>query len=75
MEESLLLMCVSSFIAVFTVLSFLAIAMRVIITLFPEKKVEAAQDDVPIFAAINSVYAKLYPGVRITKIEEIKRTQ
>ena len=73
MEGSLLLMCTSSFTAVFTVLCFLAIAMRIIIALFPEKKLETVADDAPIFAAISSVYVKLYPGGRVTKIEEIKK--
>ena len=75
MEGSLLSMCVSSFAAVFTVLSFLAIAMRLIIMVFPEKVVEVVapvSDDAPVFAAISSVYAKMYPGARVTKIEEVK---
>ena len=75
MEGSLLSMCVSSFAAVFTVLSFLAIAMRLIIMVFPEKVAELVKpvsDDEPIFAAISSVYAKMYPGARVTKIEEVK---
>lgn len=73
MEGSLLLMCVSSFTAVFSVLCFLAIAMRIIIALFPEKELETVPDDEPIFAAISTAYAKLYPGGRVTKIEEIKK--
>ena len=75
MEESLLSMCVSSFAAVFLVLSFLAIVMRLLIMVFPEKVVRAVapvSDDAPIFAAISAAYAQKYPGHRVTKIEEIK---
>ncbi len=74
MEGSLFLMCLSSFSAVFVVLCFLAIMMRIIIAFFPDKKLVPVPDDTPIFAAISSVYAKLYPGGRVTKIEEIKKT-
>jgi len=72
MEGNLFSMCVSSFTAVFVVLAFLAVAMRILIVVFPEKKVAIATDDAPIFAAISSIYAQRYPGARVTKIEEIK---
>ena len=73
MEASLFSMCISSFVAVFTVLTFLAVAMRLIITVFPEKKVVAVVDDAPVYAAISSVYAQRYPGYRVTRIEEVKK--
>lgn len=75
MEGSLFSMCVSSFAAVFLVLSFLAIAMRIIIMIFPETQPETAavSDDAPIFAAISAAYAQRYPGARVVKIEEIKK--
>ena len=72
MEESLFSMCVASFMAVFLVLAFLSITMRLIIKVFPERKVEKVLDDAPVFAAISSVYSQLYPGYRVVKIDEEK---
>ncbi len=72
MELNLLTICVSSFIGVFCVLVFLAIAMEVITRLFPEKIAGAGADDAAVFAAITTTYARLYPGTRISNIEEIK---
>jgi hypothetical protein len=69
MEANLFMICISSFVSVFTVLAFLAIAMRLLIALFPDKKDET---DPAIVAAIGSTYAVLYPGARITKIEEVR---
>ena len=70
MEASeLLLICISAFIAVFIVLSILAIIMRIIILIFPEKDMGS---DTAILAAIVSSVTRLYPGTRITKIEERK---
>ena len=77
MQTSLLSMCISSFIAVFTVLAFLAATMRLIIVLFPEKlKVPApalgASSDAPVYAVISATYSRMYPEKRVSKIEEIK---
>ena len=71
METNLFLICLSSFVGVFFVLIFLAIAMSLIMVMFPEKE-EAALDDTPLVAAINSTYARLYPGTKVTNIKEIK---
>jgi len=71
METNLFLVCLSSFVGVFFVLTFLAVAMSLITVMFPVKE-EAAPDDMPLYAAINSTYARLYPGTKISKIEEIK---
>ena len=68
MEVSLFMICISSFVSVFSVLAFLAIAMRLLIAVFPEKKDET---DPAIVAAIGSTCAVLYPGAKITKIEEV----
>jgi len=73
MQLNLLMMCIASFTAVFCVLAFLAIAMRLIIILFPEKVIEAGGDDAAIYAAITSTYARLYPGTKVTGIKEIKK--
>lgn len=73
MESSLFSMCMASFAAVFLVLTFLAVAMRLIIVMFPEKQEDAGTDDAAVFAAISSTYARLYPGTRVSNIEEIKK--
>ena len=73
MESSLFAMCMASFTAVFLVLTFLAIAMRLIIVIFPEKQEEAGVDQAVVYAAISSTYARLYPGTRVSNIEEIKK--
>ena len=73
MQLNLLMMCAASFSAVFSVLAFLAIAMRLIIILFPEKLIGAGGDDAAIYAAITSTYARLYPGTKVTGIKEIKK--
>ena len=65
----LLIICVSAFVVVFTTLSLLALVMRTIMAIFPEKVVSA---DSTIVAAITSVVAANYPGTKVTKVEEIK---
>jgi hypothetical protein len=72
MENNLFMVCVSSFIGVFFVLTFLAVAMRLIIVVFPEKG-EKHRDDTPLYAAISSSYSRLHPGYKISKIEEINK--
>jgi len=72
MEPNLLMVCVSSFLGVFVVLIFLALAMEMITRIFPQKIVRTGSDDAAIFAAITSSYSRLYPGRRISNIEEIK---
>ena len=65
----LLLICSLSLLSVFIVLSFLAIVMRIITEIFPQK---SADIDTTIYAAISATAAEHFPGNRITKIEEIK---
>ncbi|KAA3662353.1 MAG: hypothetical protein DWQ10_02580 [Calditrichaeota bacterium] len=59
----------SAFLIVFFILSSLAVVMQLIIRLFPAKEMD---DDLTIYSAIASVHSTLYPGKKITKIEEIK---
>ena len=66
---SLLTVCVSAFIAVFILLSILALTMRLILAVFPEKMVESSG---ALIAAISTTYNSIYPGTKITKIEEDK---
>jgi len=75
MDTKLLWICVSSFAGVFGVLAFLAITMHVITSVFPVKKITAqaaGSDDAAVYAAISSTYARLYPGTKVSKIDEIK---
>jgi hypothetical protein len=65
----LLSVCVSAFIVVFIILTSLALFMRLIIILFPDK---SGDDDKAVFAVIASVINRIYPGTKITKIEEVK---
>ena len=67
------MICTSSFIGVFSVLVFLAIAMELITRIFPRKIVKTGADDAAIYAAITSTYSRLYPGMRINNIEEKKQ--
>ncbi len=72
MQLNLLLMCISSFAAVFTILTFLAVVMHLIMIIFPEKKIETGPDDAAIYAAITSIYSRFFPGTKVTNIKEIK---
>jgi hypothetical protein len=73
MEPNLLMICTSSFIGVFSVLVFLAVAMELITRIFPQKIVKTGADDAAVYAAITSTYSRLYPGMRINNIEEKKQ--
>lgn len=68
-DPNLLLICLSALLAVFIILSVLALVMRLIIAIFPEKILKS---DSAVFAAVASVIANFYPGTKISKIEEIK---
>lgn len=65
----LLAICASAFAGVFLLLTILALVMRLIIVLFPER--ESASNSAMI-AAVSTVLQTLYPGTKITNVEEIK---
>ena len=65
----LISICLSALIAVFLILSLLAIFMRLITELFSDKEVN---DDSAVIAALSTVVNKYYPGTRIKNIEELK---
>ena len=67
----LLIICVSAFAAVFVLLTLLAVVMRLIIVAFPER-VMARDTDATTIAALSAALMAIYPGTRVTKIEEIK---
>jgi hypothetical protein len=64
---NLIAICTIAFIAVFVILSFLAGVMRLITTVFP---VRSGGSDAPLVAAISSAVANVFPGARVTRIEE-----
>jgi hypothetical protein len=67
MALSLITICIIAFAAVFVLLLLLAVAMHLITVLFPER---APAADGAIVAAIASTAASLWPGARVTRIEE-----
>ncbi len=70
METSgLLSICFSAIIAVFFILTLLAVLMRIIIKIFPDKE---SSDDAGLYAAIATAYSSIYQGSKISKIEELK---
>jgi hypothetical protein len=61
--------CATAMVAVFALLGFLAAIMDVITRLFPERR---ASLDPVIVAAISNAVATVFPGARVTRIEEEK---
>lgn len=68
-SQQLLFICIAAFISVFFVLSLIAVFMRIILMIFPEKP---KGNDTAIYAAIGATVNNLFPGTKITKIEEQK---
>lgn len=66
-QPELWVICVFAFIAVFTLLSLLALAMRVLTAVFPA---ETTEPDTALLAAVSSAAALAWPGMRVTKLEE-----
>ena len=64
----LISICLSAFIAVFLILSLLALFMRLITEIFSDKNME----DPAFIAALTTFVNQYYPGTKITKIEESK---
>lgn len=67
-EMNLVLVCLSSFVAVFTVLIIIALVMRGLIAIFPHQ--QGADTMSPEIAAIHAAYAVTHPGFRITRIRK-----
>ncbi len=68
--DDLVFICISAFLAVFVLLSVLAVVMRLILVAFPEAK--GGGTDAAVLAAVSSTVSSIYPGTQITKIEEIE---
>jgi hypothetical protein len=66
-HQTILSICTIAFLAVFVLLGFLAVVMQLITVFFPERKVGIDQT---LVAAISSTVASVYPGARVTRIEE-----
>ncbi len=66
---SLLGICVSAAIAVFLLLSILALVMRLILWAFPAAEPD---DDVVVYAAVAAVAQRAFPGSVVTRIEEVR---
>ena len=69
MTHSIVSICLSAFIGVFILLALLALVMRGIIMLFPEKETGV---DAAVIAAVSATMNTVYPGTKITKIEETR---
>ena len=68
-EVSLFTICGVAFLAVFVLLITLAGVIRLITLAFPLRR---QLDDMALVAAINAAAAAVYPGTRVTRIEEEK---
>jgi len=68
----LLFICLSSLLAVFVLLTILAVTMRVLVAVFPETLEKLATSDAALLAAITTAVASIFPGMRVTKVEEEK---
>ena len=65
----LLVISLSAFVAVFLLLSFLAVVMRILIAVYPEKAIGI---DSATIAAVTAAAAYAFPGTKVTKVEEIR---
>jgi Na+-transporting methylmalonyl-CoA/oxaloacetate decarboxylase gamma subunit len=66
---SILLMCGVAFVAVFVLLSLLALVMEGIGLLFPQR---APVVEPVVVAAVSSAVASLFAGARVTRIESLE---
>lgn len=68
-ETSLLTICGSALVAVFVLLLLLAAVIRLITLVFPSRETTV---DASVIAGISAAVAAIYPGARVTRIEEVK---
>jgi len=64
---SLFSACLIALVAVFTLLGVLALIIELITTVFPERRHVI---DPVLAAAISTTVASVFPGARVTRIEE-----
>ena len=67
---NLLMICVAAFCAVFLLLAFLALVMKILINVFPEKIADKL--DAATMAAIGASMSAVYPRTKITKVEQVR---
>jgi hypothetical protein len=67
-SNELLWVCFAAFVADGLLLGFLALVMRLVMALFPARE---DKSDGVLVAAIASLLHSVYPGSKITKVEEI----
>ena len=67
-EHSLPAVCFTAMAAVFVLLAFLAVIIRLISVVFPEKL--TARPDSTMLAAVATTVASVYPGWQVTRIAE-----
>ena len=67
---NLLMICVSSFAAVFLLLALLALVMKILTNVFPEKVKDKL--DAAMLAAISASMSVVYPRTKITKVEQVR---
>lgn len=68
-SNELLVICGIALLFVFIILAVLALIMRLIIIVFPEKEAVA---DSAVLAAVSAAVYSLFPGTKISKVEEQK---
>lgn len=68
-SNELLWVCFAAFVADALILGGLALVMRLVMAVFPEKE---DKSDGMVVAALASVIQTIFPGSKITKVEEIK---
>ena len=68
-SAELVVICGVAFLMVFVILMLLAVIMRLIILIFPEK---AVVSDAAVIAAISAAVQAVFPGTKLTKVEERK---
>ena len=69
-SPNLLIICVAAFCAVFLLLAFLALVMKILTNVFPEKV--ADELDAAMLAAISASLSVVYPQTKITKVEQVR---
>ena len=66
---SLVLITITAFFMVFLILAVLSLVMMLIIFIFPEKE---PQTDAATLAALTAAVQCIFPGTKISKVEEEK---
>ncbi|KAA3611393.1 MAG: hypothetical protein DWQ05_20720 [Calditrichaeota bacterium] len=68
-SPDILSICFSVLLTVFLILSSLAVTIQIITQVFSFKE---PNEDTTVYAALTASHAALFPGTKITKIEELK---